>query len=257
MKRKRAVGDKTSSRKRSAKPRRRRVSLLRCLILSCLVAAASTPLFALDPQALDLAMRGLRNAEAPRLVGDTLILSYQAPESGRVRFVGARFASESYRILHTFTRNPYKVFVLDYPVPEKTLQIRYRLVVDGLWINDPFNPSSEMDDLGNAISVVTLDREPDRPIVNPRIEPDGRITFEFHGPTGHRVTIQGDFNNWDPFIDQLEETDPGVYKITLRVLPGSHWYRFFTDGRRLLDRYNVRSAADPDGDPVSYFELPS
>jgi len=220
-----------------------------------MIAGAAMPLFAAEPQALDLAIRGQKTVQAPHLVGDSLILSFQAPEEQRVRFVGARFEAESYRILHVFTRNPYDVFVLDYTVPEKTLTIRYRLVVDGLWMSDPSNPVSEPDPLGNRISVVTLDREPERPVMNPRIEADGRVTFEFHGPAGRRVSIQGDFNNWDPFIDALAETDPGVYRITLRVLPGSHWYRFFTDGRRLLDRVNVQTAEDPDGDPVNYFEL--
>lgn len=222
-----------------------------------MIAGAAARLFAADPQALDLAIRGMKAVQPPHLVGDVLILSYQAPEAAKVRFVGARFESEGYRTLRVFSKNPAGVFVLDYPVPEKTLQIRYRLVVDGLWLADPFNPDTEQDALGNRISVVTLDREPERHIVNPRIEADGRITFEFHGPVGRRVTIQGDFNNWDPFIDQLVEEEPGVYRISLRVGPGSHWYRFFTDGHRLLDRYNVQSAEDPDGELVSYFELPS
>ena len=69
------------------------------------------------------------------------------------------------------------------------------------------------------------------------------------------MTIQGDFNNWDPFVNQLTETEPGMYRITLHLLPGGHWYRFFSDGRRLVDRYNSDTARDPDGLPVSYFEV--
>ncbi len=219
-----------------------------------MVAGAAARAFAAQPQTLDLALNGLKQAQPPHLVDDVLILSY-SPSRERVRFVGARFDTESYRVLHVFSRNQYGIFVLDYEVPENTSVIRYRLVVDGLWVNDPTNPDSQADDQGNLISLFTIQQEPERPIVNPRVEPDGRVTFVFRGAPGQRVTIQGDFNNWDPFMNQLVETDPGLYRITLRLLPGAHWYRFFTDGQRVLDRYNSDTAEDPDGQPVSYFEL--
>ncbi len=227
---------------------------MRCLLLACLVAGPAGRSFAAEPLTLDLALNGLKEAQPPHLVDDSLILSY-SPTRDPVRFVGARFDTESYRVLHVFSRNQYGIFVLDYEVPETVRVIRYRLVVDGLWVHDPSNPDAEMDAQGNLISFFTIEKEPERPIVNPRREPDGSVTFVFRGPPGQRVTIQGDFNNWDPFMDQLVETEPGQYRITLRLLPGSHWYRFFSDGQRLLDRYNADTARDPDGEPVSYFEL--
>ena len=66
---------------------------------------------------LDLALNGLKAAQPPHLVGDVLILSYQPDRSANVRFVGARFETENYAILHTFLKNQYGVFVLDYEVP--------------------------------------------------------------------------------------------------------------------------------------------
>ncbi len=240
--------------RQSQLPRKRRVSLLRCLLLACLVGGAAARAFAAQPTTLDLALNGLKDARPPHLVDDALILSYR-PSRDTVRFVGARFETESYGVLHVFSRNQYGIFVLDYEVPENVHVVRYRLVVDGLWVNDPSNPDAEADPQGNLISLFTIEKEPERPLHNPRREPDGSVTFVFRGPPGRNVTIQGDFNNWDPFMDQLVETEPGQYRINLRLLPGTHWYRFFTDGQRLLDRYNSDTALDPDGEPVSFFEL--
>jgi Glycogen recognition site of AMP-activated protein kinase len=231
------------------------MSLLRCLLLSCMLLGAAALGFGAQPLTLDLALNGLKEAKPPHLVDDVLILSYEPAHGAGVRFVGARFETESYTVLHSFSKNQYGIFVLDYEVPEDTRVIRYRLVVDGLWVSDPSNPDAETDQQGNLISLFTIEKEPVRPILNPRREADGSVTFVFRGLPGRRVTIQGDFNNWDPFMNQLVETEPGLYRITLRLLPGAHWYRFFTDGRRLLDRYNEDTALDPDGTPVSYFEL--
>lgn len=255
MKRKTRQGESSPAAAQPEIPRRMRVSLLRCLILACMIASAAARGFAQTAMTLDLSLNGLRQAQPPHLVGDVLILSYRPASAADVRFVGARFATENYALLHVFSKNQYGVYVLDYEVPENTLVMRYRMVVDGLWVNDPSNPEIEADGQGNLISLFTIEKEPQRPTVNPRREPDGSITFVFRGQPGRRVTIQGDFNNWDPFMSQLAETESGVYRITLRLVPGGHWYRFFVDGNRLLDRYNSETAVDPDGQPVSYFEV--
>jgi hypothetical protein len=236
-------------------PRRKKIPLLRCLLLACLTMGAGTRGFGANPLTLDLALNGLTDVQPPHLVEDVLILSYKPDHMHEVRFVGARFETEDYTVLHPFSKNQYGVYVLDYEVPENTRVIRYRLVVDGLWVNDPSNADSQPDFQGNLISVFTLEKEPERIILNPRREADGSVTFVFHGPPGRSVTIQGDFNNWDPFVNKLAEIKPGVYRITLHLLPGGHWYRFFSDGQRLLDRYNSDTACDPDRQPVSYFEV--
>ena len=248
-------GDGSPVSRKASVPCRKKIPLLRCLILACVAVGAASPLFAATPLTLDLALNGLKDAQPPHLVEDVLILSYKPDREHVVRFVGARFETEDYAALHPFTINQYGVYVLDYEVPENTRVIRYRLVVDGLWVNDPLNPSSEQDDQGNLISLFMLEKEPTRPILNPQRDPDGSVTFVFRGPPGRRVTIQGDFNNWDPFVNQLIEIEPGMYRITLRLLPGGHWYRFFADGQRLLDQFNSDTAQDPDGLPVSYFEV--
>jgi hypothetical protein len=47
-----------------------------------------------------------------------------------------------------------------------------------------------------------------------------------------------------------------MYRITLRVPAGEHWYYFFTEGRRILDMFNPETGVDPDGNTVSYFSSP-
>jgi hypothetical protein len=249
-------------RKRKARQRSgRRFSLIRCLLLACLLAGPALRLFAADPVSLDVAIMRITEPRSPFMVGDELILTAM-PEAAR--WVGARLdfvgvppgQQEHFTVLRPFARNEHGVFVLDIPVPEGVTRVRYRLVVDGLWMSDPNSQDQELDELGNTISVYTLEREPVRPVVNPKAEEGGRIGFVFKGDPGIRVSLAGDFNNWDPFVDYLRETEPGVYRISLRVGRGPHFYYFFSEGRKILDQFNPDTGQDPDGNPVSFFRFP-
>jgi len=237
----------------AAQTRPKRVGLVRCLLLTCMIFCSGA-IFAADPITLDIAVKSIDSSRPPRMVDDVLILSLK-PDKPSL-FVGVRFAHESWKVLHPYAMNDRGAFVLDYPVPEGVREIRYRIVVDGLWMPDPANPRTETDAAGVSFSVFTLEKEPVRTIVNPK--PDGSaLTFVFQGNPGRRVSLVGDFNNWDPFMDLLDETTPGTYSITLCVSAGEHWYYFFSDGRRILDRFNAQTGVDPDGGTVSYFVSPS
>jgi Glycogen recognition site of AMP-activated protein kinase len=238
----------------AAQVRPKRVGLVKCLLLACLLLGPAAA-FAANPISLDVAVKSIRSSQPPRMVENELVLSFK-PERP-VRFVGVRFAHESWKILHPYAMNERGVFVLDYPVPEGVLEIRYRIVVDGLWMADPANPVTDTDDAGVSFSVYRLENEPARTVVNPKPDSGGALTFVFKGSPGRRVSIVGDFNNWDPFMDPLHETAPGSYSVTLRVPAGEHWYYFFSDGRRILDRFNAQTGVDPDGGTVSYFASPS
>ncbi len=235
--------------------RPRRVSLVRFLLLACMMSGAALSAGAVNPITLEVAVASIRDAQPPRMLEDTLLLSFRP--ASPARFVGVRFASESWAVLHPCSVNESGVFVLAWPVPEGVKDIRYRVVVDGQWMTDPSNTDVETDPTGIELSVYTLATEPERAVTNPRIESDGSVTFVFRGAAGARVSIVGDFNNGDPFMDYLTEDEPGLYSVTLRIPPGRHWYYFVSAGRRILDMFNAASAVDPDGRTVSTFTLPS
>ncbi len=234
--------------------RARRLSLVRWLALTLLVASAATA-GAVNVATLDSTVRTIRTAQAPRMLSDVLLLTYRSLQ--RTRFVGARFEHEQWRILHAYARNEYGVFVLDFPVPEGLQEVRYRIEVDGLWMADPNNPMVTQDDLGTELSVFEITEQPLRPLVNPALNARG-ATFVWRGAPGQHVSIVGDFNGWDPFDagSLLNETSPGVYTVTVSVRPGRHYYSFFAAGTAALDPTNSQTATDPDGRRVNTFVVP-
>jgi len=225
-----------------------------CLVSAILVFLVAGSVFGLDSHLMEVRIRGIDRAGPPQYLDRQILLSYKSNEP--VRLVGARFAHEDYRVFHVYFRNENDVFLLLLDVPEEVQELRYRMVVDGLWINDPSNPDNEEDAFGRVFSVFSLQDRPARTPVSPEIHRQGSVTFFFQTLPDRAVSVAGDFNSWDPFWHRLQEKTPGEYRLTVRMPPGQHFYYYIVNGRRVLDPINQDTARDFEGFRVSTFFLP-
>ena len=239
--------------------------------------------------------RRARNANGPAGTGTTAAGptataagTDRRPAVSRARYVAVAFAHEQFARLHPYRivrstvqdpENPNetmdtRVFALAYSPPEDLERLEYRIVVDGLWQTDPMNPNTVLDANGVPRSVFELPDRPQTALGVPRVFEDGRVEFIFEpgaGDTvetirdvmidlgtneGLRVSVAGSFNNWDPFMHRLRETEPGVYRLTLRVPPGRHHYYLVVDGRRILDPENDTRTRHRGGFRVCSFTVP-
>ena len=201
---------------------------------------------------LHLEIRSLREAGAPRIFEDYVLFTHQL--DGPVRFVGASFAHEDYLVLHDFVRNEHGVFILPFPIPDGVEELRYRLIVDGLWMADPRNPRSVRNSSGVGLSLFGLPEEvhiDQSPVVNE----NGTVTFLLTGREGNDVFISASFNNWDPFMHRMDEIEPGRYELTLRVGVGRHYYFFVENGDRILDPLNRERVWNRNGHRVSVVDV--
>ncbi len=227
--------------------------ILSILIIST-VTITPTMLWPLNSLLTDLTVQSIKEARPPEILIDSVIFTYKSPEP--VRYVGARFEHEDYRILHLYQRNRNGVFVLVYPLPDGIKKIKYRIVADGVWMPDPTNKTREQDRYGTEFSVVELKRAFQRFTGNPTVRDDGTVTFKLKTNPGKIVTLTGDFNMWDPFLTRMRETEPGLYQVTIRVLPGRHYYYYIVNGDKLLDPLNTDLRTDYEGFSVSSFLVP-
>lgn len=54
--------------------------------------------------------------------------------------------------------------------------------------------------------------------------------FVFQSRTAHRVSLVGDFNDWNPRVTPLERAaGSGLWAVTVPVAPGRHSYAFMVD----------------------------
>lgn len=77
-----------------------------------------------------------------------------------------------------------------------------------------------------------LDHEHLRP---PHVEAD-KLVFLFHDDRAERVSLAGDFNDWDPARTNLVREASGVWRAEMEPPPpGRYRYKFVIDGQRWVD----------------------
>ena len=78
------------------------------------------------------------------------------------------------------------------------------------------------------------------------------VRFVFSSSDAARVSIVGDFNDWNPSGTPLRRAGAGEWSITLPLLPGRYRFSFLLDGRTWVSAPRLPSAPDPDfGAPTS------
>ena len=75
--------------------------------------------------------------------------------------------------------------------------------------------------------------------------------FFCHAPEAKRVSIVGDFNNWNPNATPMNRQPDGQWTASLELRHGYHQYVFLVDGARVLDPKATGRAKDSQNLPVS------
>jgi hypothetical protein len=191
------------------------------------------------------------------------------------RRAGVAFAHENWTSIHRFRKlelpiedvapfadNDPRQFYHDsgimftvYTPPPGIEILEYRLVADGLWITDPLNTENRLDTAsGSRNSLVYLDPVPATQMTNE--ESDGRIHFRYRTEPGDTVYLAGSFNNWDPFMYEMDEETPGNYTLALGLPAGTHHYVFFQRGEFHHDLFNPERIYLLDGRTASVVVVP-
>lgn len=236
-----------------------------------------------DLSSTDVYMRiaGISEAGPPRVMDDLVVFTYE--QQGYARYVAAAFGHENFETKHVFMARRRDgrpdLFYLAFPVDVGLERLEYRLIVDGVWLTDPFAPDYRRDSRGITLGIVELPEIPPYRERSPVFHRDGTVTFRFSSDirisavleTVHqrqvsaadldqsRITLMGSFNGWDPFMYRLEPdpTREGFFSVRIPLQPGTHHYYFFVDGERVLDPFNrERSRDNRTGALVSTITVP-
>ncbi|MFP4484312.1 MAG: hypothetical protein ACLFO1_05615 [Spirochaetaceae bacterium] len=221
----------------------------------------------------------LQEPQPPEIVDGQLLLTYRTDEYNR--YVAAAFAHEDYRRIHEYQRVDRPgtdMFFLLVPLPEDTRELRYRIVVDGLWQVDPFNPRTARDSRGRSVSVFEVPPQPAERASSPIIMEDRRVEFVFDTEVLERrrletidgklldirdresppVYVAGSFNNFDPFMYRLRPRSGSSSELSFTThLPrGTHYYYFVVDGLRVLDPLNAERSVRRGSHTVNRVTVP-
>ena len=230
---------------------RQKGAIVFCLL--CALIAAQAEQAAIDTYTYGELVETIARADAPLITGKYIIFT----AAGAARYVGIAFEHENFQSIHSFQRlyrsedTDTKKSILFYimQIPEEMRELRYRLVINGLWSTDPLNPEEVFDySAGMSLSVLKI---PYQKEYKTQVENNGRTRFVYQGDTGKKIYLAGTFNNWDPFMYLLEEVMPGRYELFLPLPKGVWYYAYFREGKQIPDTTNRQHVYMTDGRTAS------
>src|SRR4029434_3919384 len=59
---------------------------------------------------------------------------------------------------------------------------------------------------------------------------ENSVPFTYPAPAAQKVSLAGDFNNWDPQSLPMHKDTHGAWHLSVALKPGRHEYRFIADG---------------------------
>ncbi|MDR1362620.1 MAG: isoamylase [Spirochaetaceae bacterium] len=138
-----------------------------------------------------------------------------------------------------------------YTVPQSLKGIEYRLVFDGLWSSDPYNPFRKFNvNTGIEHSIAPVPARPE--LAQNDDEPFDGVVFSYRSESsGEHITVAGDFNSWDPFMYELKETRRGLYTLAVPLPPGTWRYIYYRNGQKLINYSNTSREYAKDGSAVN------
>ena len=90
--------------------------------------------------------------------------------------------------------------------------------------------------------------------VQPRYSAKGNLhhaDFFCDAPEAERVSLIGDFNNWEPNATPMIRQPDGRWMASMELSHGYHQYVFLVNGKRVLDPRAAGTGRDPHNEAVS------
>ncbi|UTC66499.1 MULTISPECIES: isoamylase [unclassified Treponema] len=199
----------------------------------------------IEPEVYQKLTESIVRVEAPKIKDGYIIFTSSAK-----RHIGIAFSHEDYKRIHSFkklNRSEFEktIFFYIFPIPDELTEIRYRLVIDGLWSPDPINQNTAFDNLHSmSVSCINV---PYKKEYKTGISNKNAVKFTYLGEAKKNIKLAGSFNNWDPFMYDLIEVSPGRYELNLNLPSGTWLYAYFSGGTRLPDTTNKNYVYTVDG----------
>jgi 1,4-alpha-glucan branching enzyme len=81
------------------------------------------------------------------------------------------------------------------------------------------------------------------------------VNFTYAAPAARRVTLVGDFNDWQPDAFPMKRHPDGTWSFQVPLNHGAHHYQFLVDGKPTLDPKAMGVARNESDEKVSLVEV--
>lgn len=143
-------------------------------------------------------------------------------------------------------------FLEDFSVDSK---LKYKYLINNIWITDPMNIQQEDDGYGSFVSITNSNSKEESKQISYQIFKNNNVNFRIYNSTASFISIVGDFNNWNPENDLLTKDKNNIWQITKKLQPGIYRYKYVIDGQWVADIYNNQNSGDGTGGVASIIQV--
>ncbi len=151
-----------------------------------------------------------------------IIFSLDRPEAEDVRVTGSwnNWDEDGIKMTKSGTG------VWSVTVPLEPGYYTYKFYIDGKWVPDPDVDARVADGRGGwATPLAAYSRKSEYVPVR----------FTLDRPEAEDIRVTGSWNNWDPEGIRMAKDEDGLWSITIPLKPGTHFYKFYIDGKWVAD----------------------
>lgn len=211
------------------------------------------------PRAIHYIHSGNRHGSAGMGVRG-ILFTHKDERASLVKFVGSQ---NRYKPI-SMKRNRYGIWYLvleipDYKIIEHKKEIRYKFMVDSLYVLDHTHENRK-EVTGGGISVYYLTQQDMSPvqgyiITNKKVSYGKEVLFRVHAPQAYSVSLMGSFNLWNQNMDIMKKDTQGWFTIYKVLAPGEYVYAFQVDSQLIPDQNNRVQKKHPIFKTVSFLEV--
>ena len=221
-------------------------------------------------------LKNLTIAVKPRFI--ELIDTQNYKQSNKILTSGILFTIKNYNatsvnfvsdfdnyVMHPMTKNDkgvwYYIFELrTYKENIKTNMLKYKFVVDGLFVNDSTHINYTEDNAGGLLSIFYFTSEQFKPeegviVLQADTLDNKKVLFRIYRPDAKSISLMSSFNNWDSNIDKMKRTDDGYFEISKSLPYGEYVYLYKIDQSVSVDQKSPELKYNHVFGKVGYFKL--
>ncbi|MBI4979406.1 MAG: protein kinase [Spirochaetes bacterium] len=123
----------------------------------------------------------------------------------------------------------------------------YRFRVDGIWMNDPLQPNTALDNDNQMVSYYEITNDIIFYKSNPIYKDNGVVMFFLSNANAREVYFTTDKHDFSPYLHQMSNDGTGLWTISFDTndMPdGQYYYNFIVDERWEIDPKNYNIAVD-------------
>lgn len=81
------------------------------------------------------------------------------------------------------------------------------------------------------MAIMEQSKKMKKTVVAPKMESrEQTVEFSYYAPAAKKVCLAGKFNAWNTNSLSLKKGKDGTWRISIKLQPGQHEYKFFVDG---------------------------